>query len=205
MIAKRPGLAQPGRCGLAFALLAACLSAACTTPGGPGQGDAGADVLQDSTQSTSFVLEGRLSVRYGDDSLAGKIAWNHQPLRDDISLASPLGNQLAQITRDASGVVLTDSRQQQVRADDAETLTERQLGWRLPLSGLTDWVRARASADGEARRDSAGRLVHLSEAGWEIEFAYESDLARRPHRLIMSYVRALRPLQIRLVIDTWAG
>jgi len=205
LIVKRSGLSQPGRRGLAFGLLAACLSAACTTPGGAGPGGTDADVLQRAAQSNSFVLEGRLSVRYGDDSLAGKITWNHQPLRDDISLASPLGNQLAQITRDASGVVLTDSRQQQVRAHDAETLTEQQLGWRLPLSGLTDWVRARVSTDGEARRDPGGRLTHLSEAGWEIEFAYESDTARRPRRLIMSYQRALRPLEIRLVIDTWAG
>ncbi len=202
MIVNRPGLAQPGRRGLVSLLLAACLSGACTTPGGPGQGDAGA-ALERAAQSASFVLEGRLSVRYGEDSLAGKIAWTHQPLRDDISLASPLGNQLAQITRDATGVVLTDSRQQQVRALDAETLTEQQLGWRLPLSGLTDWVRARASANGEAQRDSAGRLVRLSESGWEIEFAYASDAARRPRRLIMSYGRALRPLELRLVIDTW--
>ncbi len=144
-------------------------------------------------------------MRYGDDSLAGKIAWTHQPLRDEISLASPLGNQLVHITRDATGVVLTDARQQQMRALNAEILTEQQLGWRLPLSGLTDWVRARASADGEARRDFGGRLVHLREAGWEIEFAYESEAARRPRRLIMSYARALRPLEIRLVIDTWAG
>lgn len=202
MIVNRHGLAQPGRCGLLFLLLAACLFGACTTPGGPAQSDAGA-ALERAAQSTSFVLEGRLSVRYGEDSLAGKIAWTHQPLRDDISLASPLGNQLAQITRDATGVVLTDSRQQQVRALDAETLTEQQFGWRLPLSGLTDWVRARVSANGEARRDSAGRLMRLSEAGWEIEFAYESEAARLPRRLIMSYERALRPLEIRLVIDTW--
>ncbi len=204
MIDKRPGLAQPGRCGLTLMLLAACLSGACTTTGGSSRDDASA-ALAHATQPTSFVLEGRLSVRYGEDSLAGKIAWTHQPLRDDISLASPLGNQLAQITRDASGVVLTDGRQQQVRALDAETLTEQQLGWRLPLSGLTDWVRARVSANGEARRDSAGRLVRLSEAGWEIEFAYESEAARLPRRLIMSYERALRPLEIRLVIDSWAG
>ena len=202
MIVNRHGLAQPVRCGLVFLLLAACLFGACTTPGGPAQSAAGA-AWERAAQSTSFVLEGRLSVRYGEDSLAGKIAWSHQPLRDDISLASPLGNQLAQITRDATGVVLTDSRQQKVRALDAETLTEQQLGWRLPLSGLTDWVRARVSANGEARRDSAGRLMRLSEAGWEIEFAYESEAARLPRRLIMSYERALRPLEIRLVIDTW--
>ena len=70
---------------------------------------------------------------------------------------------------------------------------------------MTDWVRARAAPDGEARRDSAGRLVQLREAGWEIEFTYESEAALLPRRLIMSYARALRPQEIRLVIDQWAG
>ena len=150
----------------------------------------------------SFSIEGRVSVVYGSDSLAGKMAWDHRPARDEISLASPLGNQLALIVRDDTGVVLTDSRQQQFRANDAEALTEQQLGWRLPLAGLTDWVRARATVAGVARRDAAGRLIGLSEAGWEIEFSYESDAARQPRRLVMRYMRAERPLEIRLLIDS---
>ena len=108
------------------------------------------------------------------------------------------------IVRDDSGVVLTDSRQQQFRALDAEALTEQQLGWRLPLAGLTDWVRARATLAGVVRRDAAGRLMNLSEAGWEIEFTYASETARQPRRLVMRYLRAERPLEIRLVIDSWA-
>ncbi len=157
---------------------------------------------EQSIVDASFSIEGRVSVVYGSDSLAGKMAWDHRPARDEISLASPLGNQLALIVRDDTGVVLTDSRQQQFRANDAEALTEQQLGWRLPLAGLTDWVRARATVAGVTRRDAAGRLIGLSEAGWEIEFSYESDAARQPRRLVMRYMRAERPLEIRLLIDS---
>jgi outer membrane lipoprotein LolB len=150
-----------------------------------------------------FALEGRVSVRYGDASLSGKIAWAHTPLRDEIRLASPLGNQLALIVREAAGVTLTDSNQMRYEAADVETLTEHQLGWRLPLAGLSDWVRARPTAGAVARRDANDRPVHFSDAGWEIDLDYDGE-ARLPRRLVMVYTRAERALEIRLVVDGWA-
>ena len=174
------------------------LAAGCAGDGAPRGARNEADARADF-----FSLEGRIAVRYGEESLAGKVSWSHSALRDEINLASPLGNVLAQIVRDAGGVTMINDRRQEFRAPDAETLTERQLGWRLPLAGMTDWVRARAGA-GEARRDEAGRLLNLRDAGWEIEFSYEDDAARLPRRLIMAYVRAAQRLEIRLVIDAWA-
>jgi outer membrane lipoprotein LolB len=150
-----------------------------------------------------FAIEGRVSVRYGEESVSGRIAWTHTPDRDDLRLASPLGNQLAGIVRDARGVTLTDSDQARFDAADVETLTEQRLGWRLPLGGLIDWIRARSGSGGEAQRDGAGRLIRLREAGWNIEFAYADDTARRPRRLIMSHGREGQPLEIRLAIDNW--
>ena len=142
-------------------------------------------------------------MRYGEESLSGKIAWAHSAARDEISLASPLGNQLALIVREPAGVTLTDANQVKYRAADVETLTERQLGWRLPLAGLSDWVRSRPGVNAVARRDVAGRPTRISEAGWEIDFDYEGD-ARLPRRLVMVFTRAERPLEIRLVIDGWS-
>jgi outer membrane lipoprotein LolB len=150
----------------------------------------------------AFAIDGRVSVRYGDESLSGKIAWSHAPDRDVLRLASPLGNQLAEIVRDMRGVSLTDSAQARFDAPDVESLTEQRLGWRLPLGGLIDWVRAR-SGGGEAQRDGGGRIARLREAGWDIEFGYADDVVRLPRRLIMNYGRGDRPLEIRLVIDNW--
>lgn len=173
------------------------LLAGCGTPGGVISAAGAA-----RTGAEGFHLEGRVAVRYGDESLAGRIAWEHAPERDEVSLASPLGNQIALIVRDPQQVVLTDAQQNRYRAVDAETLTERQLGWRMPLAGMADWVRARASADGKGERDARGRLVRLDESGWQIEFSYDAD-ASLPRRLIMSFSRGDRPLEIRLVVDTW--
>ena len=185
-------------CGAVAAAISACLlMTGCAVPGSmpvPAQA---------ATSAETFAIEGRVSVRYGDESLSGKIAWVHSDARDEISLASPLGNQLALIVREPAGVVLTDSNQVRYQAADVETLTERQLGWRLPLAGLSDWVRARPGVNALARRDAAGRPTHVSEAGWEIDFDYDGE-ARLPRRLVMVFSRAERPLEIRLVIDNWS-
>ena len=162
-----------------------------------------------NTPSAGFALNGRISVVYGSQNLSGKIEWTHAPVADEINLASPLGTQVARLQRDASGVTLTDSERNVHRAADAETLTQQRLGWRLPLAGLTDWVRARAASTEpqEMRRDAAGRLEWLAESDWRIEYAYDDSgaaLARLPRRLFMRYIKAAEPLEIRLVIDQWS-
>ena len=157
-----------------------------------------------------FALEGRVAVRYGAENVSGRIAWTHDPARDEIGLASPLGNQLARLVRAADGVTLTDGRQEIFRAADAESLTQQRLGWRLPLAGLTDWVQGRIAAGttadqaaSEVQRDIAGRLSFLMQSGWRIDYSYEDDTARLPKRLILQYLKAVEPLEIRLVIERW--
>lgn len=150
-----------------------------------------------------FSLEGRVAVRYGEDSVSGRITWRHAREGDDIALASPLGNQVARIERDAAGVRLTDARQQTYSAVDAETLTEQQLGWRLPLANLADWARARPGLIGVVERDAAGRPLRLDDAGWRVEFSYEGEGSRLPRRLFLTYARGERPLEIRLAVDQW--
>ena len=156
-----------------------------------------------------FVFEGRISVNYGTQNVSGKVRWVHDPARDEIALASPLGTQVARLVRDAAGVALTDSEQATHRAGDAESLTQQRLGWRLPLTGLTAWVRGRmhGGAPDEVRRDERGRMAVLAEDGWRIEYAYadndDAPSSALPHRLLMRYARAAEPLEIRLVIDHW--
>lgn len=191
------------RAGLA-GLCAALLLAACATAPAPGAGQGGgAGTPTRPADAQSFNLDGRIAVRYGEESLSGKFSWAHAPAADNLSLATPLGNQIAQIVRDAGGVVLTNSRQEQFRAPDVETLTETQLGWRLPLAGLVDWVHGRPGSTGaQAQRDGSGRLTQLKEAGWVIDYTY-ADAGPRPQRLILSYPRAEKPLEIRLAVDNW--
>jgi outer membrane lipoprotein LolB len=191
---------------LGSASLVCALLAACAGPG-PGRQDAcESNGPACAAIGASFAIEGRISVKYGDQSLSGKFDWSHSQERDELNLATPLGTQVAQIVRDGAGVLLTNSRQEQYRAPDVESLTERQLGWRLPLVGLADWVRGRAQegATAQARRGENGRLAELRESDWVIEYSY-GDPPNLPRRLILNYTKAGKPLEIRLVIDTWSA
>ena len=171
------------------------LGACATTKGVP--------VLQRSAQPelAPFAFNGRVAVKHDGERTSAGLRWTHRGAEDEILLLAPLGQTVARIFSNTQGVILETSGKVYVEKD-AETLTERQLGWRLPLSGLTGWVRARPAAGAVVRRDALGRPVSLTESGWQIEFSYDGD-SGLPRRLILIYTLAERALEIRLVIDEW--
>lgn len=158
----------------------------------------------------AFRLIGRVSVTGGKDSFSGGVQWHHADTSDEILLLSPLGQAMAQIQRNHEGVYLTTSKQETFYALDVETLTERVLGWRLPLMGLQYWVQSVNSpaTAAEVDRDIDGTIVAMRQDGWEISYlsyfpAPETQTrqaqATRPKLLMLR-----RPgLQIKLMVDSW--
>ena len=145
-----------------------------------------------------FEISGRIAVRYRDDAGSGNIAWRHGLRADELLLTSPLGQGIARIVRQGEEITLTAQDGREFRAADAESLTEQVLGFRLPLAGLADWVRARP-APGPARTviGAEGRLAELEQAGWRVE--YLEYAGARPSRLRLTYPG----LELRLAISEW--
>lgn len=149
-------------------------------------------------QDIEFELSGRIAVHYREQGASGNIAWRHAPGADEMLITSALGQGIARIVREREAVVLTTPDGREHRAADAETLTEQVLGFRLPLAGLADWVRARpAPGPSQARRAADGRLELLEQAGWRIE--YLDYAGERPSRLKLSYPG----LELRLAVSEW--
>lgn len=150
-----------------------------------------------------FELAGRIAARQGGESFSGNVAWRHAGGGDELLLTSPLGQGVARIVRDREGVVLTTAEPREYRAPDAESLTEQALGFRLPLAGLADWVRARPSGGSafEIEKDSAGRVKRLAQRGWKIEYLEygEQSPVPLPARLRLTYPG----VDIRLAISSW--
>jgi outer membrane lipoprotein LolB len=114
-------------------------------------------------------------------------------------ITSPVGQGIARISREGGLFRIVTSDSKEYRAPDAESLTEEALGWRLPLSGLSDWVQGRASLDRPAGvSDRAGEGLEIRQDGWTI--AYEEFREGRPFRLRLSR----EGIEIRLIIDQWA-
>ncbi|MBK8062941.1 MAG: outer membrane lipoprotein LolB [Betaproteobacteria bacterium] len=151
-------------------------------------------------EQLEFELAGRIAARYRDEAATGNIAWRHAAQDDEMLITSPVGSTIARLVRDQDGVVLAAADGVEHRAADAEALTERILGFRLPLNGLADWVRGRAAAGEPAvqRRDAAGRLQTLEQGGWTIEYqAWRED--GLPVRLRLVYPG----IELRLAIHEW--
>jgi outer membrane lipoprotein LolB len=144
-----------------------------------------------------FELSGRVAVRAAKDSGSARIFWRHSSDADEMVITSPVGQGIARITREGERYRLVTGDKKEFRASDAETLTERALGWRLPLSGLSDWVQGRASASGGATGE-AGEGMELRQDGWKV--VYEEYRDGRPLRMKLSR----EDIEIRLVVDRWS-
>jgi outer membrane lipoprotein LolB len=153
-----------------------------------------------SADDVLFELTARMAVRWRDESVSGNVAWRHRQKNSEMVFTSALGSTIARLIEDPSGVQLTAADGTVHQARDAATLTQSILGFPVPLSALSDWVRARPSPSSEAvvERDAYGRPTALTQAGWRIEYsAYDNQ--GRPLRL-----RVSRPeIELRLAISEW--
>lgn len=150
----------------------------------------------------AFQLNGRIGVRYGEDGFSGHLRWRHDSREDEILLLSPLGQAVARIERNAAGVQL-DVPDGHYAAQDVAELTERVLGWRLPLDGMQYWVLGRPAPDHPARseRDEARRITRLWQQEWEIEYLDYRSEGR--YELPAKVVMRNSSLELKLVVDEW--
>lgn len=150
----------------------------------------------------AWSLQGRISVRTGEENLSGQLQWHHQRDADTLMLASPLGQGVAKIVRDAAGVVLELPGEPARQAPTVEALTEDALGYALPVAGLIYWVQANAdpASHHDITRDDQGRPARISQDGWTIEYLqFFADNPGQPRKMKLSR----GDLEIRLVTDSW--
>jgi outer membrane lipoprotein LolB len=178
-----------------LALLAALIAGCASLPVPPPLNSAGTP--------DAFAFSGRLAVHERDNNVTGGLHWRHDGARDDILLSTPLGQGVAQIVNDPNGATLTTSDGKTYQAADAEQLTAKVTGWRIPVSGLTFWLRGlpQSGSTAHEERDDKGRLKLLAQDDWKIEYPayFDAPDDRLPKRIVLT-----RPeFEFKLVIDRW--
>ena len=192
------GLSQLVRAlGLACALL---VLSACTTPGVK----QGVDGINLPAPRATFEAEGRLSARHGAQAFAANFRWQHVGERDSLEFSSPLGQTIAVLSGDASGVRFESADGRRAAADDWIALTEAGLGWRLPVGGLSSWIQGvpRTGAPYSVEPGDDGRPAVLRQDGWTIvylAYAPGEDSTLRPSRMTLEYPE----IELRLAVDAW--
>lgn len=130
--------------------------------------------------------------------------WLKRPSGFRLRLVAPLGRGAYQLAGDDRRVemILPDGRR--FYAADAESLMDEHLGWSIPLGGAQYWLRGLVAPDPPpklVRRDEAGLLQDLDQAGWRISVLRRMPVGgyELPAKIFMSY----RDLKVRIVISSW--
>jgi outer membrane lipoprotein LolB len=137
---------------------------------------------------TAFTLDGRIAVRQGERRHYANIAWQHRPRHDVILLTTPLGQGIAELSRDESGARLQMADGKAFAAADWEGLAARALGSRLPLNDLPRWLAGTPPA---------------AASGWQVEYLDYQSAA--PDALPTLIELRRDDIEVRLKIDQWTA
>ena len=193
-------------------LLAALLLGACATqpvPPSTTSAPTNASINQQhlTTLATikSFSLKGRLGVVTQKQGFSGSIEWQHQQTSDNIDVYSPVGGKVANIAKSTDGVILTDQKGHNIKAQDAESLTDITLGFRLPLTGLSDWALGKPTTSkiDAATWDEKGQLLTLKQDGWNISYENYTEIngLNFPNKIVLKSDK----VNLKLLVEKWIG
>ncbi|WP_237054941.1 lipoprotein insertase outer membrane protein LolB [Microbulbifer sediminum] len=183
-------------------LLGACAGQQGTGLPVPGTGSQPVEQLQ------SFTIAGKLGVRSPTDNGSANINWQQQSDSNyRIHLSGPLGAGATVITGNPGSVSLKRGSEPPMRASNPAQLTQQMLGWPLPVREMFYWVRGLPAPGGSAgeKRDTAGQLQALQQAGWQLEFSDYQRVGRYtlPTRIKARTNQAAGPVKVTLVIKEW--
>jgi len=171
----------------------------------------------DKVYNGRFSLKTSLSEGDGQhrsEHLSGRFTLSVARPWTELDLASPLGNTLARLHTGTHGAWLQlpdeDGGLRTLRDGHAQALSERVLGYPLPLEGLPWWIEgmpAPARTPAQAARvhyADNGLPEHIEQDGWRIHIEERFNTPDRPtpRRLQLTHSpRAGTALQLRVVID----
>jgi len=159
---------------------------------------------QSAAALDAWQLMGRVSLTRGEQGWHASLNWQQQGEHFYLKISGPLGQGGFQLNGDDRGVVLVDADGKTFAAGDADVLLAQVTGWQLPVLGLRYWIRglpAPAADEAQASEDDSGRLSHLVQSGWTINYnRYQmvGDFSL-PDKL-----QLLRDdIAVRIVVDKW--
>jgi outer membrane lipoprotein LolB len=157
------------------------------------------------------TIEGRIAIHYKDlatdreDASSGHFVWTTSGDELELSLLDPLGQTVALVRSDARHSSITFRDGHKVEGDTPEQLTQRTLGWTVPLRGLRFWLTGRADPSRPVTMLADGRLC---QDNWTIGFERGSDdhagapADPLPKRIDLHFPGPPAAVELRLVVDS---
>ncbi|MFW5431595.1 MAG: lipoprotein insertase outer membrane protein LolB [Methylophilaceae bacterium] len=161
--------------------------------------------MENIAKIQDFSLKGRLGIKTKPKSFSARLAWQHTSEKDNIDVYSPLGGKVANIVKTPEEVTLIDNSKKSIKAKDIEALTEKALGFRLPLSGLSHWALGRPNNQGIVNAmtwDQNGRISTLQQNGWDILYKEYKD--NEGYFLPRKVTLKNESMTLKLIVDKWS-
>ena len=135
-------------------------------------------------------ITGLIGVNTPQKAFSANINWSQQHSIYHIELSGPLGIGAVSITNVSGEVVLTDAHGKQYTATTPEVLMDQQLGWSVPVNGLSYWIRGLPTPGFafQSHLNQYGTLATLSQSSWQIQYQHYRRMSGYPipGRLIMT-------------------
>jgi outer membrane lipoprotein LolB len=189
---------------LIIALLASCTQFRQPSPGPLNPRQAWQEHQLALQKIEGWNLKGRLAIDAIKEAWTGTLHWRQKNDKFEILWLFPLGQGRVELHGNHEMVTLRLPKEEPMTAASAEKLLGIRLGWSLPVSGLRYWLLGLPAPEllvANLSLDSMGRLVRLSQGGWQIRYLdYKSiNNYELPGKVFLNSSK----LRLRLVIDHW--
>ncbi|MBV8464431.1 MAG: outer membrane lipoprotein LolB [Burkholderiales bacterium] len=144
-----------------------------------------------------YTVSGRVAVNAAGKGYNVRFGWTHEGANDRVDISNPLGQTVARIELLPDGARYYDADGKLHDSADVETLSERQLGWRLPAVGLRYWLLGMSDPSRPATWSDTADTRQLDQDGWRIQFPQPASGA--PSKLVLT-----RPdLKVSIALYDW--
>lgn len=151
---------------------------------------------------TDWQLTGRLGVSDGRDSGTGSLTWTRHGDRYQFELHAPVTGKTWLLSGDASHAQLQGLRDETLEGNNAASLLQRELGWRVPVAQLSWWARGlRAPGKAELSLRGDGLPARIVQDGWQVDFLDYDETQSPP--LPRKLFAQSGNYKVRLAIQRW--
>ena len=138
----------------------------------------------------NWQAKGKLAVNTHKRGGTANMIWQREGGKHNVNLYGPFGGGRVVLTKDANGANLMDSKKRVVRGETAEEVLQRAAGWRVPFAAMQYWILGVPAPKISFTKtlDSYGRLQHLRQDGWDIEFLEYRTFSDRelPRKMVLT-------------------
>jgi outer membrane lipoprotein LolB len=191
-------------CRVAAFALALGAGACATPPAGPGQSAGWLRHQSLLAELREWRVSGRIAIRHEREGWNASLHWRQNGDEYVVRLSAPLGRGTVELSGSGAGVSMRTADNRLLHADSPELLMQDNLGWHVPLRGLSYWVRGLPEPGSEPDGmsfDASGRIQDLRQDGWHV--SYERYLSEGAYELPGKMTLENRELRVRLVISDW--